>query len=112
MRLDHPHLHIRKRKTHENLKDYPNPHQGIKLLDRILLIVAILGPLASLPQIFKIYSTQSAGDISLISHVLLMFMTVPWIIYGFVHKERPIIFAYFLWFLFHVSIVAGFILYG
>ncbi len=104
------HLSKRKRVT-KKLESYPSPRFFIRLLDRLLIVIAAIAPLFSIPQIWKVFSTQSAGDLSLISWLTWTIGDIPWIIYGFVHKEKPIIIGYLLWFLMNGAIVVGIILF-
>lgn len=106
------HISKRKRVSKKELKEYPHKNWWIKWFDRLLLVLAIAGPVASLPQIVKIFATQSAGDISVITYSALALMNVPWIIYGFLHKEKPIILAYLLWLLSNTAITPGAIIYS
>lgn len=94
------------------LETYPSEKFWIALLDKLLMIVAIVSPLMSLPQVYDLYSSQSAGSLSLLSWSSWALFNVPWIIYGFVHKQKPIILMYILWFLMNLSIVVGIILYS
>ena len=96
---------------HHKLEIYPHPNNWIKFLDRFLLIVAVIGPLMSLPQLLKIYLGQNATGISVLSFGLYAFFNVPWVIYGVVHKEKPIVIAYSLWFVSNILIVVGTLLY-
>jgi uncharacterized protein with PQ loop repeat len=104
------HLHRRKR-VHQNLERFPHENKWINRLDRFLLIVAVVGPVMSIPQIYKIYSTKTAAGVSGLSFGLFAVFNIPWIIYGIVHKEKPIVIAYILWFISNTAIVAGTFLY-
>lgn len=105
--------HISKRKrVHKNLEEYPHPKRWIRWLDRILMLVAILGPVSALPQVIKIFLEKSAQGVSFVSWFLWLVLGVPWLIYGFVHKEKPIILAYTLWTFMHSAVILGIILYG
>ena len=103
------HLHKRKR---IKLKTYPNKSRPIKFLDDLLLLIAIIGPFVNFPQIFKIYHLKNATGVSLISWSLFALFDIPWVIYGYVHKEKLLIIAYSLWFISNIIIIIGIILYG
>jgi len=105
--------HISKRKRfHDKLQEYPHPEFWIRFLDKLLIFVAILGPASALPQVLKIFLTQSATGVSLLSWGLWLVLGVPWLTYGFVHKEKPLIIAYSLWLVMHSSVVIGILMYG
>ena len=105
------HLHKRKR-VHEKLEKFPHPHKGIKFLDEFLLLIAAISPLSTVPQIIKIYSTKNAIGVSKLTFSFFAFFDIPWIIYGVVHKEKPIIIAYSLWLVANLTIVAGTLIYA
>lgn len=105
----HHHLHKRKRKS---LKKYPHSNKWVRLLDRSILIVAILGPIMNLPQILKIYLNHSAAGVSALTFSLLLIMSIIWLIYGFVHKDKPIITSSALWIVSHTFVIFGTMLYG
>ena len=104
-------MHLRKRKA-DHYEPFPARKAWLRLLDRVVITVGIIGPMASLPQIFKIYLLQNVGGISTTSYALWALMDIPWIFYGIVHRERPIVFTYFAWFAVNCIILAGSILYG
>jgi uncharacterized protein with PQ loop repeat len=105
-------LHIHKRKrVHQKLEKYPHPDKFKRVLDKILLVVAVVGPLMSLPQIIKIYYYHNAASISTITFSSFILFNILWLTYGIVHKEKPIIIAYILWMISNISIVIGSLIY-
>jgi uncharacterized protein with PQ loop repeat len=98
MRDSLEHISKRKRIT-KKLEEYPSKRFFIRLLDRLLLIIAIIGPIMALPQLIAVYSTQNATNISFLSWGSWALMNLFWLAYGIVHKEKPIIVAYILWFI-------------
>ena len=101
------HFHIRRR-----LEPYPSRRAWIRLLDATVYVVGIAGPLASIPQIVKIYGTHNATGVSVISFSIFALFDIPWILYAAMHEERPLIYCYSLWLLFNVLIALGAFLYG
>lgn len=99
------HIHKRKVKKHKKGK-------FVEILDKTLIALAIIGPGMTIPQIFKIFYYQNAEGVSLISWTLWAIQDIPWIIYGVVHKEKPIIIAYCLWLITNICVITGVILYG
>mgnify|MGYP002826002931 CR=1 FL=1 len=109
--MDIHHIHRRKR-LHQKLEKYPHKNKWINFLDKLLLIVAIIGPLMTLPQIFKIYYLKSAAGVSILTWSLYSVFNVPWLIYGIVHREKPIIIAYSGWIITNLIVIIGTLLYG
>ena len=104
------HIHRRKR-VHQRLEKYPHPDKWIKLLDKFLIVIAIVGPLMVLPQILKIFILKDASGVSALSWGLFALFDIPWIIYGFVHKEKPIAIAYLLYLATNLIVVLGALIY-
>ena len=111
MKQESHHIHRRKR-IHQKFEKFPHKNKWIRFLDSFLLIIAILGPLMDFPQIFKIYYFQTAIGVSVLSWSLYAIFDIPWIIYGYVHKEKPIMIAYSFWFITNTTVVVGAVLYG
>lgn len=112
MNSGHGHHHIHKRKRETMLEAYPHKNKWIRYLDKFLLFVAIIGPLMTLPQILKIYVEQNSAGVSVLSWGLYAFFNIPWIIYGVVHKDKPIVLGYSLWLITNIVVVVGVLIYG
>lgn len=91
---------------------YPSPKKFVRWLDKFLVLVAIVGPLVNAPQIWKIYWLKDATGVSILTWGFLTIGCIPWVAYGLVHKEKPIIISYSLWFVLNLVIVAGVLIYG
>lgn len=99
------HLHKRKR---IQVKDEP----WKRILDKLIYMVAFTGPIMTLPQIIKIWGEKSAAGVSVASWTTFSVLSVFWLIYGVVHKEKPIIISSTLWFILDTFIVVGTLMYG
>ena len=104
------HIHKRKR-FHENLEAYPHPNKWIRFLDNLILFVAVVGPMANIPQIIKIFTLKSSAGVSALTFIIYAVFNIPWIIYGIVHKEKPIVIAYILWLITNLAVIAGTFIY-
>ena len=105
------HAHIRKR-IYQKHEPYPHPDAWKRFMDRAIYAVGIFGPLMTIPQIYKIWVHKTATGVSLISWSAYVVVALFWLIYGIMHKERPIIMTYICWLIFDLMIVAGVLLYG
>lgn len=81
-------------------------------MDHIIYVVCVAIPLIAIPQAWKIWSQQNAGGISLITYGGFVLANVIWVIYGILHKEKPVIILYTALFVVNVFIVVGRIIYG
>ncbi len=105
--------HLNKRKRiHLKKEEYPHPQKWVRWLDNFLLVVAVLGPLVSIPQLIRIYFMKNISGVSIITWIFFAVGAIPWVAYGVVHKEKPIVISYALWFLLSVLIVIGILVYG
>ncbi len=103
------HLHFAARKRRE---PYPSANLWLRLLDGIVLLGGIIAPIFTIPQIVLIYYTHSATGVSVVTWSVYALLDVPWILYGFAHKERAIVYSYLLWFVANATVAVGAIIYG
>lgn len=91
----------------------PFPAQGAfkRFLDRLMYAVGVLAPFALLPQVVRLYATKSSAGVSLATWVLLAFFNLLWIMYGVVHKDKPIIIAHSLFIVMNAAIIVGALIY-
>ncbi|MBW3019189.1 hypothetical protein KY329_03330 [Candidatus Woesearchaeota archaeon] len=95
--------HIKKRKTGK---------AWVKRLDKFLLVVAIVGPLTTLPQIWDIFSRKIAEGVSITTWAFFALISVPWLVYGLVHKDKPIIISATLWIILDAAVTIGALMYA
>lgn len=106
----HHHIHKRKR-VHQEKQQYPHPNKYIRLLDNTCLAFSVLMPATTIPQIWRIYKYQLVDGLSLMMWILYCIGVIPFLIYGIVHKEKPLIILNILWLLAQVIIIIGILLY-
>ncbi|MFH1544970.1 MAG: hypothetical protein ABIE23_02670 [archaeon] len=105
------HSHLRKR-IHLKHEPFPHPDKWKRRMDYLIYLVGIIGPIMAFPQAWKIWSERNASGVSLISWVSFFVFSCIWVVYGLMHKEKPIILNYSLWVIFNALVVAGIILFG
>lgn len=81
-------------------------------IDKIIYIFGVAGPILTLPQVYKIWAYKTAGGVSAFSWGALAVSSVFWLVYGFIHKDKPIIFTYTLWVVINFLVMLGAIIYG
>ncbi len=64
----------------------------IKYFEILMLIMGIIGPFATAPQLIKLYHTHShhARGLSLSSWIAYSLLALLWFLYGLVNKKAPI----------------------
>lgn len=82
------------------------------LVDRLIYLAAIVEPLFSLPQAYQIFHTHSAGSVSILTWLGFECMTLIWLWYAVVHKERMIFIYQGLFFIIDGAVLVGAVLYG
>lgn len=105
------HAHIRKR-IYRNLEPFPHPNRLKRLLDRAIYVVAIIGPIMTIPQVWNIWIGHQVAGISMISWATYLIAALFWLAYAIVHKEKPLIFTNTLWVILDTMIVVGLVIYG
>ena len=105
------HISKRKRGLKDFIHKFPAESRFVRLFDKLMLFIAVINPLVTLPQAIKIYSTQNASGLSVFSWAGYTLFAIPWLIYGIIHKEKPLIIAYILVFLLNLSVLVGILMY-
>jgi len=78
----------------------PQSKKGKRLyrkIDALALVVGILQPLMTLPQIIVVFQAKDASQLSLLTWVAYDIASVVLLIYGIVHKLKPIVVAQIFW---------------
>lgn len=105
------HFHTRKR-IHQKHEPYPHPNKWKRLMDHLIYLIGIIGPIMTLPQVAEVWVNKNASGISAITWSSYVVINVFWIIYGTMHKEKPIILASIAWLVMNSLVAIGAILYG
>lgn len=104
--------HIHRRKRTGSRKDpYPNPNPWLNHFDTFLIVAAILNPLTAIPQMYQIYKYHTSSGVSIITWAAGAILSVPWLVYGLIHKEKSHIISYTLWTVFNLIVVALILIY-
>ncbi len=96
----------------KSVEGYPSEKFWISFLDKILMVLAVVSPLMAIPQVYEVYWLHNVQGLSFISWASWALFNLPWLVYGFIHKQKPIIVLYILWFLVNTSIAVGILLYS
>ena len=110
MNLGTDHLHLRER-LYKNLEPYPHPEKLKRFFDKLMFAVGTIAPLALLPQVLQIYVHRNVAGLSIWSWIFLGIINLLWAMYGFLHKEKPILIANFGMATFDFAIVLGIVLF-
>ena len=83
----------------------------MRTLEKTTIIAGVIGPVMTLPQIFKIYYAHNAAGVSAVSWFAFGILDIPFILYGAAHKDRPIIVTYILWLIANFAVGIGALVY-
>ena len=83
----------------------------IAWLDRFIIVVAVVSPLFILPQVWAVWASKELDGVSMVTWTGFSVFSIFWLVYGVVHKEKPIIFTSFLSALFNFLVVLGVLIY-
>lgn len=111
MHLGLHHFHLRKR-LHQKHQTYPHPDKFVRYLDGLIYIVGILGPVLTIPQVYAIWVIKDASGVSGLTWSAYLVFAFFWLLYGIVHKEKPIIISNCLWIVTEIIIVVGIFKYA
>ena len=105
------HLSRRKRQSGKAVHPFPASSFKIRLLDKTVYAAGFISLAMMFPQLKLIYTEKIATGLEPMTWQTLSLMDIPWIIYGFVHKEKPLVFIYTSWFIINALIFIGAVLY-
>ncbi len=83
-----------------------------QFFDKAAYVVGIVGPLGALPQLVKIFASQSAEDVSILSYSMMVATAFVWLGYGVVNRSWPLIISNTTWVFLEGGIIVGAVLYG
>ena len=107
----HHHKHLRKR-VYKNLEKYPNKDPIKRFFDKLVYIAGIATPILTLPQLFEVWVNKNAIGVSLFTWCSYLLMAIIFSIYGFLHKEKPLIIMYVSMSIIEFFLIIGIIIYG
>lgn len=105
------HAHIRKR-IHQRHEEFPHPNKFKRFMDKAIFAIGLIGPIMTIPQLLTIWLTHSASGISLVTWCAYCFTAFFWLMYGILHKEKPIIITYSAFLIVDLLVVLGTAIYG
>lgn len=104
--------HFRRRSSPPE-SGFPTKRSVAKIaLDLLIYPAAIAAPLALLPQALALYETHDAAGLVLSTWVVLGLLNVLWLVYGWVHGERPIMLTNAALMVLNFAIALGVLLYA
>ena len=108
----HPFHHISVRKRiHTKKEKYPHSDKSIAMFDRFIIALGIFNIFATLPQLLEIWINKDATGVSFVTWAYYTFFSAMFIVYGVLHKEKPIIVNYSLVVVLYLGITIGALLY-
>jgi len=93
-------------------KRWGRAYQQTLIDSRVNTTVVVLGQLMHFFQAWKIFSSQSARDVSIISYLICLVLLIHWLGYGLLIKNRLLIIAEGLGLLGATLVMLGILLYG
>ena len=82
------------------------------LLETLATFVGIVGSVAMLPQIYRLFKRKSAKDISISTYSFLFVAGIIWVLYGINIQSLPLIVTNFVGSITLLGIVLGWFFYG
>lgn len=105
------HLHVRKR-IHQKHEHYPHPNKLKRVLDKAVYAIGAFGLIMTIPQITIIWVEKNAAGVSAGAWFAYTIVAMFWLLYGIVHKEKPLIMFYSLAILLNAIVLVGTLVYG
>ncbi len=80
-----------------------------KALEPLMLVMGVVSPLATMPQLYKLYFSHSehAAGLSILTWSMYALIALLWTIYGLYHKNAAIWFGNSVGFLMYMAMTIG-----
>lgn len=82
------------------------------LVDRLTFAAAIIEPLVTIPQVYVIFRNHTAAGVSLSTWLGYELLTIIWLWYAVVHKEKMILVYQGLFMIVQTLVIIGGLIYG
>lgn len=101
-------------KHHHNVKHNLLTQKWHQLtsLDQFVLIIGVVEPFFTIPQLIQIFSTKNAQGLSIITWLLFVFSTSVLFYWGVKRKLKPIYIPQAVWLISELIMIYGIIMYG
>ncbi len=96
-------------RQHHILHFHLSRKKKITLFDRVVMVAAVLYPLSGIPQAFNVFKGNVDG-VSVVSWLSFMAFSILFLVYGIVHKIKPMIVTNILWLFVDGLVVWGILL--
>ncbi|MBI4004612.1 hypothetical protein HY358_00585 [Candidatus Roizmanbacteria bacterium] len=81
------------------------------LLSSFIYLIAIIAPIMTLPQLLEVWKNKQAANVSMSTWTTYTLVSFFWLVYGLLHKEKPLVLANSMLFAIDLFIVVGLLLY-
>lgn len=81
-------------------------------LSSLVTVLSVVYPMSALPQIVQIFNTQSVAGISALMWLMQIMFAIPFLIYSFRIKSKPLVINHGLWIMMYVIIFTQVIVYS
>jgi uncharacterized protein with PQ loop repeat len=99
-----------KTKSHHPIKKH-NKKKAVNALEQVMLLVAIVEPLMTIPQITDIFTHPGHAEVSLLTWEMYLVASAVWLYYGLKMHNKPLILSGLLWVVMEGLVVVGVLLY-
>ncbi len=100
------HIHKRKR-VHQNLEPYPSKNKLKRFFDKLVYVVVFAGMIMTFPQIYNVWILKLVEGVSVLTWGTYVIGNIIWLMYGFLHKDKPIITSNIIWMIANASVAIG-----
>lgn len=76
-----------------------------------MIFIGVLGQILYYAQAYKIFSSKSAADLSIVGFIAGFVSVSSWLIYGIILRDRPLILANIVACIGAITVVVGIIMY-
>lgn len=82
-------------------------HKELKELNKVVMLVAIVEPLTTLPQIIDVWTKPDTSGVSFLTWGLYVLFEFIWVVYGLAIKNKQVIVSNVMWILMDGAVAVG-----
>lgn len=95
-------IHLFNKSIAEHLKE-----DSGHFFDKFIVPLALITPFMTIPQVLAVWVKGNIDGVSILTWLGYALGSGFWVVYGLIHKEKPLTIANFLLFVFDLAIVVG-----
>ena len=93
------------------LEKHRQDEETTRKIDRMMMFIGTMGPLATFIQVVHIFSVKTASGLSMYTWIGYVFVSCCWFGYGYFYQDKPVMIVNSLSLVVNAFIIVGLVIY-